>query len=149
MVPYVSNGICIQLCIMALKKQSYFYKNICNKKMQVVLLSKYERVKSSFNIDMYLCIIDICFPFKKRMYYYNGILYKFFKKYQTQSNSQKPSLVYKAVYRQSTKIRIWGEGFFTLQMLHPPGFYYVKKPKRFVILSSDKSSERNLSCFFK
>ena len=29
-----------------------------------------------------------------------------------------------------------------------PGFYYVKKPKRFVILSSDKSSERNLSCFF-
>jgi hypothetical protein len=27
-------------------------------------------------------------------------------------------------------------------------FYYVKKPKRFVILSSDKSSERNLSCFF-
>ena len=33
-------------------------------------------------------------------------------------------------------------------MLHPPGFYYVKKPKRFVILSSDKGSERNLSCFF-
>ena len=33
-------------------------------------------------------------------------------------------------------------------MLHPPGFYYVKKPKRFVILSSDKCSERNLSCFF-
>ena len=33
-------------------------------------------------------------------------------------------------------------------MLYPPGFYYVKKPKRFVILSSDKSSERNLSCFF-
>ena len=33
-------------------------------------------------------------------------------------------------------------------MLHPPGFYYVKKPKRFVILSSDKISERNLSCFF-
>ena len=33
-------------------------------------------------------------------------------------------------------------------MLHPPGFYYVKKSKRFVILSSDKSSERNLSCFF-
>ena len=28
------------------------------------------------------------------------------------------------------------------------GFFYVKKPKRFVILSSDKSSERNLSCFF-
>jgi hypothetical protein len=27
-------------------------------------------------------------------------------------------------------------------------FYYVKKLKRFVILSSDKSSERNLSCFF-
>ena len=27
-------------------------------------------------------------------------------------------------------------------------FYYVKKTKRFVILSSDKSSERNLSCFF-
>ena len=26
--------------------------------------------------------------------------------------------------------------------------YYVKKPTRFVILSSDKSSERNLSCFF-
>ena len=34
-------------------------------------------------------------------------------------------------------------------MLYPPGFYYVKKPKRFVILSSDKSSERNLSCFFE
>ena len=34
-------------------------------------------------------------------------------------------------------------------MLHPPGFYYVKKPKRFVILSSDKSSECNLSCFFE
>jgi len=33
-------------------------------------------------------------------------------------------------------------------MLQPPGFYYVKKTKRFVILSSDKSSERNLSCFF-
>ena len=33
-------------------------------------------------------------------------------------------------------------------MLHPPGFYYVKKRKRFVILSSDKSLERNLSCFF-
>ena len=33
-------------------------------------------------------------------------------------------------------------------MLQPLGFYYVKKPKRFVILSSDKSSERNLSCFF-
>ena len=33
-------------------------------------------------------------------------------------------------------------------MLYPPGFSYVKKPKRFVILSSDKSSERNLSCFF-
>ena len=33
-------------------------------------------------------------------------------------------------------------------MLHAHGFYYVKKPKRFVILSSDKSSERNLSCFF-
>ena len=33
-------------------------------------------------------------------------------------------------------------------MLYPPGFYYVKKPKRFVILSSDKSSECNLSCFF-
>ena len=33
-------------------------------------------------------------------------------------------------------------------MLHPPGFYFVKKPKRLVILSSDKSSERNLSCFF-
>ena len=33
-------------------------------------------------------------------------------------------------------------------MLHPPGFYYVKKPKRFVILSSDKSSECNLSSFF-
>jgi hypothetical protein len=30
-------------------------------------------------------------------------------------------------------------------MLHPPGFYFVKKPKRFVILSSDKSSEHNLS----
>ena len=33
-------------------------------------------------------------------------------------------------------------------MLYPPGFYYVKKTKRFVISSSDKSSERNLSCFF-
>ena len=33
-------------------------------------------------------------------------------------------------------------------MLYPLGFYYVKKPKRFVILSSDKSSERNLSYFF-
>ena len=33
-------------------------------------------------------------------------------------------------------------------MLYPPGFYYVKKPKRIVILCSDKSSERNLSCFF-
>ena len=33
-------------------------------------------------------------------------------------------------------------------MLYPPWFYYVKKTKRFVILSSDKSSERNLSCFF-
>ena len=33
-------------------------------------------------------------------------------------------------------------------MLYPTGFYYVKKPKRFVILSSDKSSERNLSNFF-
>ena len=33
-------------------------------------------------------------------------------------------------------------------MLYPPGFYFVKKPKRFVILSSDKSSERNLSNFF-
>ena len=33
-------------------------------------------------------------------------------------------------------------------MLHLPGFYYVKKPKGFVILCSDKSSERNLSCFF-
>ena len=33
-------------------------------------------------------------------------------------------------------------------MLYPPGFYFVKKTKRFVILSSGKSSERNLSCFF-
>ena len=33
------------------------------------------------------------------------------------------------------------------RVLHS-GFYYVKKTKRFVILSSDKSSERNLSCFF-
>jgi hypothetical protein len=33
-------------------------------------------------------------------------------------------------------------------MLHPPGFYFVKKPNRFVILSSEKSSERNLSSFF-
>ena len=33
-------------------------------------------------------------------------------------------------------------------MLYPPGFCFVKKPKRFVILSSDKSSERNLSSFF-
>ena len=33
-------------------------------------------------------------------------------------------------------------------MLYPPGFYYVKKPKRFVILSTDNHSERNLSCFF-
>jgi hypothetical protein len=38
-------------------------------------------------------------------------------------------------------IQIWG-------MLYPPGIYFVKKPKRFVILSSDKSSERNLSNFF-
>jgi hypothetical protein len=30
----------------------------------------------------------------------------------------------------------------------PPGLYYDKKTKRFVIFSSDKSSERNLSCFF-
>ena len=28
------------------------------------------------------------------------------------------------------------------------GFLFVKKPKRFVILSSDKSSDRNLSSFF-
>ena len=28
------------------------------------------------------------------------------------------------------------------------GFIMSKKTKRFVILSSDKSSERNLSCFF-
>ena len=33
-------------------------------------------------------------------------------------------------------------------MLQPPRFYFVKKTKRFVILSSDKSSERNLSSFF-
>ena len=33
-------------------------------------------------------------------------------------------------------------------MLQPPGFYFVKKTKRFVILSSDKSSECNLSSFF-
>ena len=33
-------------------------------------------------------------------------------------------------------------------MLYPPGFYYVKKTKRFVICSSDKSSECNLYCFF-
>jgi hypothetical protein len=33
-------------------------------------------------------------------------------------------------------------------MLNPPGFYYVKKTKRFVISSSDKSLECNLSCFF-
>ena len=33
-------------------------------------------------------------------------------------------------------------------MLYPAGFYFVKKSKRFVILSSDKSSERNLSSFF-
>ena len=33
-------------------------------------------------------------------------------------------------------------------MLYPPGFYHVKKTNRFVILSSYKSSERNLSCFF-
>ena len=33
-------------------------------------------------------------------------------------------------------------------MLYPPGFYSVKKPKRFVILFSDKSSECNLSSFF-
>ena len=33
-------------------------------------------------------------------------------------------------------------------MLYLPGFYFVKKPKRFVILSPDKSSERNLSSFF-
>ena len=33
-------------------------------------------------------------------------------------------------------------------MLYHTGFYYVKKTKRFVILSSDKSLERNLSSFF-
>ena len=33
-------------------------------------------------------------------------------------------------------------------MLYPLRFYYVKKTKRFVISSSDKSSERNLSSFF-
>ena len=33
-------------------------------------------------------------------------------------------------------------------MLYPPGFYFVKKPKRFAILSSNKSSEHNLSSFF-
>ena len=33
-------------------------------------------------------------------------------------------------------------------MLYPPGFYFVKKSKRFVISSSNKSSERNLSSFF-
>ena len=33
-------------------------------------------------------------------------------------------------------------------MLHPPGFYFVKKLKKIVILSSYKSSERNLSSFF-
>ena len=33
-------------------------------------------------------------------------------------------------------------------MLYPPGFYFVKKTKRFVISPSDKSSERNLSSFF-
>ena len=33
-------------------------------------------------------------------------------------------------------------------MLYPPGFYFVKKLKRFVILSFDKSSECNLSSFF-
>ena len=41
-----------------------------------------------------------------------------------------------------------GNNSFLSWMLATPGFYYVKKPKRFVILSSDKSSERNLSCFF-
>ena len=50
-------------------------------------------------------------------------------------------------FSKASKIRIWGEGFFTLQMLYPPGVYFVKKPKKFVILSSDKSSERNLSSF--
>ena len=34
-------------------------------------------------------------------------------------------------------------------MLYPPEFYYVKKPKRFVILSSDKSSERNQSYIYQ
>ena len=47
-----------------------------------------------------------------------------------------------------SKIGIWGEGFFLLLMLYPPGLYHVKKPKRFVILSSDKSSECNLSRLF-
>ena len=28
-----------------------------------------------------------------------------------------------------TKIRIWGEGFFTLWMLYHPGFFYVKKTR--------------------
>ena len=47
-----------------------------------------------------------------------------------------------------TKIWFTGKKLSLLWMLPPPGFYYVKKTKRFVILSSDKSSERNLSCFF-
>ena len=33
-------------------------------------------------------------------------------------------------------------------MLYPFGFNYVKKTKKFVILSSDKSSEPNFSSFF-
>ena len=48
-------------------------------------------------------------------------------------------------WRISTKIRK-GSSFCECSILL--GFYYVKKTKRFVILSSDKSSERNLSCFF-
>ena len=43
----------------------------------------------------------------------------------------------------SEKIFYWLHRFSILL-----GFYYVKKTKRFVISSSDKSSERNLACFF-
>ena len=43
---------------------------------------------------------------------------------------------------------IWKNSLLTLCILYPTGFYCVKKPKRFVSLSFDKSSEKNLSCFF-
>ena len=51
---------------------------------------------------------------------------------------------------QITKLKYGSEekGSSLYKCSPPPGFYFVKKPKRFVILPSDKSSERNLSSFF-